>query len=71
MFSGGGCAGGGFELVSCPHYLGEMVIYLGLALVTGQSRCLPWVIFTWVVCPINLPIVPVFRFGVRVGVGVG
>eukprot|EP00884_Botryococcus_braunii_P002399 jgi/Botrbrau1/1215/Bobra.0163s0023.1 len=44
--------GGGFLLVSSPHYLGEMVIYFGLVLVTGIHRLLPWIIFAWVV--INL-----------------
>jgi hypothetical protein len=26
-----------FELVSCPHYAAEIIIYLGLALVSGGS----------------------------------
>lgn len=43
--------GGAFELVSCPHYLAEIVIYAGLALVAGRGRLLPWLILAWVVRP--------------------
>jgi hypothetical protein len=41
--------GGAFELVSCPHYLAEIVIYAGLALVAGRGRLLPWLVLAWVV----------------------
>lgn len=41
--------GGGFELVSCPHYLGEIVIYAGLVIALGRHNLLVWIIFTWVV----------------------
>lgn len=44
--------GGAFELVSCPHYLAEMVIYAGLALVAGRGQLLPWLVLTWVVRPL-------------------
>jgi len=30
-----------FDYVSCPHYLGEVLIYIGLRLVLGKS-CLSW-----------------------------
>lgn len=41
--------GGAFELVSCPHYLAEIVIYAGLALVAGRGQLLLWLVLTWVV----------------------
>jgi 3-oxo-5-alpha-steroid 4-dehydrogenase 3 len=40
--------GGLFELVSCPHYLAEVVIYLGL-FIASQGRLLPLLMLTWVV----------------------
>lgn len=40
--------GGMFDLVSCPHYLGEITIYLGLALVTAPS-VRPSLMLLWVV----------------------
>ena len=43
--------GGAFELVSCPHYLAEIVIYAGLALVAGRRQLLPWLVLAWVVHP--------------------
>ena len=42
-------AGGPFELVSCPHYLAEILIYLGLALLCGQPEPLTYMAFLWVV----------------------
>lgn len=42
-------AGWAFELVSCPHYLGEMVIYLGLALMLDSRRIIAWLPLIWVV----------------------
>ena len=42
-------AGGGFELVSCPHYLGEVVIYAGLALAVGGRSSAAWLMLIWVV----------------------
>ena len=42
-------AGGGFELVSCPHYLGEVVIYAGLVLVQAWCRATTWLMLLWVV----------------------
>ena len=44
-----GTAGGGFELVSCPHYLGEIVIYVGLTLLLDFKRPLSWLPLVWVV----------------------
>jgi hypothetical protein len=41
--------GGGFEYVSCPHYLGEIVIYLGLAVLAGELVSGPWLAVAWVV----------------------
>ena len=41
--------GGAFTLVSCPHYLGEIVIYLGLTLILGGSNLCVWVVLAWVV----------------------
>ncbi|KAL6774515.1 hypothetical protein ACKKBG_A25290 [Auxenochlorella protothecoides x Auxenochlorella symbiontica] len=40
--------GGLFELVSCPHYLAEIVIYAGLGLLIGAQRPLAWLILAWV-----------------------
>lgn len=44
------CTGGGFHLVSCPHYLGEILIYAGLLLVSSTYSRLPYLVFVWVVC---------------------
>jgi 3-oxo-5-alpha-steroid 4-dehydrogenase 3 len=41
--------GGAFSLVSCPHYLGEIVIYCGLALVASGSNICIWIVLAWVV----------------------
>lgn len=42
--------GGGFDWVSSPHYLGEIFIYVGLAIVCrGQAMTL--LVLAWVVCP--------------------
>ncbi len=41
--------GGAFTLVSCPHYLGEIVIYFGLALIVGDSNVCIWIVLAWVV----------------------
>jgi steroid 5-alpha reductase family enzyme len=40
--------GGLFELVSCPHYFAEIVIYLGLLLLT-QGSLVAWLMNVWVV----------------------
>jgi hypothetical protein len=42
--------GGLFELVSCPHYLGEVIIYAGLAVVVNGDR-LALAVLAWVVRP--------------------
>lgn len=42
-------AGNAFALVSCPHYLGEIVIYTGLLLAEGARRPLMWLMLGWVV----------------------
>ena len=50
--------GGLFELVSCPHYFGEAVIYLGLGMACvgygNASSRVAWYPFVWVV--VNLAI---------------
>ena len=43
------CAGGGFEAVSCPHYLGEVVIYAGLVAALAGRRTTAWLMLLWVV----------------------
>ncbi len=45
--------GGGFTYVSCPHYLGEIVIYTGLAVGFGWEQPLLWVVLAWVVCGVG------------------
>lgn len=40
--------GGWFELVSCPHYLCEVLIYLSLALIPGGRMPALWLQFVWV-----------------------
>jgi hypothetical protein len=41
-------AGGLFELVSCPHYLAEILIYAGLLAASG-GQLLPALMLVWVV----------------------
>lgn len=41
-------AGGLFEFVSCPHYLAEIVIYLGLLVASG-GQLMPLLMLVWVV----------------------
>eukprot|EP00775_Hariotina_reticulata_P013366 gene13366-13493_t len=45
--------GGLFELVSCPHYLAEIIIYCGLLLMT-EGSLLPLLMLTWVGCNLVL-----------------
>lgn len=40
--------GGLFELVSCPHYLAEIIIYCGLLLM-AEGAMLPLLMLIWVV----------------------
>ena len=47
-------AGGPFNFVSCPHYLGEIVIYTGLALLAGSELPLTILILCWVVSLLRL-----------------
>lgn len=42
-------SGGGFSLVSCPHYLGEIIIYCGLVIAMRGSHLDTWLILAWVV----------------------
>ncbi|KAK3415799.1 hypothetical protein EUGRSUZ_H01470 [Eucalyptus grandis] len=41
--------GNWFELVSCPHYLAEIVIYAGLVVASGGSDVTIWLLFGFVV----------------------
>ena len=45
--------GGLFEWVSCPHYLGEVVVYLGLVLLTEGRNVNAWLMLAWVVSERN------------------
>jgi hypothetical protein len=38
-----------FEVVSCPHYLGEIIVYLGLVILTGGAQVNAWLMLAWVV----------------------
>lgn len=40
-------SGGLFELVSCPHYLAEIIIYLGLS-IASQGQLMPLLMLVWV-----------------------
>lgn len=46
--------GGAFEWLSCPHYLAEIVIYVGLLLVLRGRHVNAWLILSWVVCNLVL-----------------
>ena len=46
-------AGGAFEWVSCPHYLGEILIYTGLLLMVHGRILNAWLILAWVVSLLN------------------
>lgn len=35
--------------MSCPHYLGEIVLYLGLAILIGDQSLDVWLVLAWVV----------------------
>lgn len=41
--------GGAFELVSCPHYLAEIIVYIGLSCYQIGHNTRPWLIVIWVV----------------------
>lgn len=45
--------GGAFTLVSCPHYLAEIIIYIGLVVIQ-QGRGHTWLILAWVVANLGL-----------------
>lgn len=42
-------AGGAFRFVSCPHYLAEMIIYLGFTMLLDTRQLLSWLPLLWVV----------------------
>lgn len=52
-------AGGAFEWVSCPHYLAEVVIYVGLLFVLRGRHVNAWLILFWVVRPCALAAVAI------------
>jgi 3-oxo-5-alpha-steroid 4-dehydrogenase len=54
--------GGGFDYVSCPHYLGEIVIYLGLAVLAGGLVLGPWLALAWVVRFLTFLFINYFSF---------
>lgn len=41
-------SGGWFELVSCPHYLAELLIYASLSLVSGGVSLTWWLVVLYV-----------------------
>ena len=41
--------GRGFELVSCPHYLAEILVYVGLVLLERGGGLAHWLMLAWVV----------------------
>ncbi|KAJ8277102.1 hypothetical protein GJAV_G00071500 [Gymnothorax javanicus] len=41
-------SGGWFELVSCPHYLAELIIYVSLGIVFGSSSLTWWLVVLYV-----------------------
>ena len=43
-----------FNLVSCPHYFGEIVIYLGLAIMHMQGPLRAWYPLVWVIVNLAL-----------------
>eukprot|EP00898_Chlorokybus_atmophyticus_P005225 jgi/Chlat1/5703/Chrsp38S05524 len=46
--------GGAFELVSCPHYTFEIVLYVGLLMVAGVRNVTLWLLLAWVVANLAL-----------------
>ncbi|KAL0032500.1 hypothetical protein WJX77_004147 [Trebouxia sp. C0004] len=54
--------GGPFHWVSCPHYLGEIVIYAGLALLAGQELPLTLLVLCWVVANLLLAAQPTHQW---------
>ncbi|XP_062858178.1 polyprenol reductase [Trichomycterus rosablanca] len=42
--------GGGFELVSCPHYLAELLIYVALCVCCGCCSLTWWLVVFYVLC---------------------
>jgi 3-oxo-5-alpha-steroid 4-dehydrogenase 3 len=46
--------GGAFTLVSCPHYLAEIIIYIGLVIIQQGRRGNMWLVLAWVVANLGL-----------------
>lgn len=42
--------GGWFELVSCPHYLAELLIYVAMSVCCGCSSLTWWLVVLYVLC---------------------
>lgn len=42
--------GGWFELVSCPHYLAELLIYVSMSVCCGCSSLTWWLVVLYVLC---------------------
>ena len=46
--------GGGFEWVSCPHYLAEILVYVGFAVLLVEYSVWPWLPVAWVFANLTL-----------------
>mmetsp|Transcript_25190 Transcript_25190/g.44920 ORF Transcript_25190/g.44920 Transcript_25190/m.44920 type:complete len:305 (+) Transcript_25190:124-1038(+) len=46
--------GGWFNLVSCPHYLAEILLYFGLLLVHGGRGPHVWLLLAWVISNLSI-----------------
>lgn len=46
--------GGLFELVSCPHYFAEIVIYAGFVVLQSTANAMMWYALIWVVINLSL-----------------
>jgi hypothetical protein len=47
--------------VSCPHYLGEVVIYAGLVAALAGRRTTAWLMLLWVVSAVQCSACPLRR----------
>lgn len=51
-----------FEIVSCPHYLAEIVIYAGILIATGCSDLTVWLLFGYVVANLTFAATEMHRW---------
>lgn len=51
-----------FEMVSCPHYLAEIVIYAGILIATGGSDLTVWLLFGYVVANLTFAATEMHRW---------